>query len=141
MVANRKTKTNDPKPKTTKPRAKKTKGKKKHKWIGQLLHTSWGNETTINDFCQIIEVSPSAKVVKCQMVVKTTNGLELGPSGNGLAKASNICYGPIFRLWVSKKGFSGTYPSTVGSTEKETSYRKGIFNFSSPTTEYYENKW
>jgi hypothetical protein len=45
------------KPKKT----RKAKPKTKHPLVGKLLHCSWGYDMTINDFCKIIEVSPTGK--------------------------------------------------------------------------------
>ena len=40
----------------------------KHPLVGKTLHTSWGYNMTINEFCKIIEVSPTGKTCKCRMV-------------------------------------------------------------------------
>lgn len=119
---------------------------KKHKWLGKLLHTTRGRKATINDFCQIISVSSTNNSVQCQMVVKTTNGLEHGPNGDGIAMAGNTCYGPVFRLKVSpdpddgrRKIFVGSYPYITNIEGAK--YRKGNFKFSDPNTEHFEDHW
>jgi hypothetical protein len=109
-----------------------------HEWVGKTLRASWGYDMTINDFCKILEVSPTGKTVKCQMVGKETNGLEFGPSG-GKAKANNKTYGPVFRLKVNPHGFHGSYPFIIGDTKEKSSYRKGYFNICSSDASYYEN--
>lgn len=134
-------------PEFTKPEKKKTRKTKKpiqkHEWVGKKLHTSFGYDMTINDFAQIIEVSPSGKTVKCRMVSKNTNGLEYGPGG-GKASAGDEVYGPVFRLHVRQYGsgtyFVGSYPFIVqGETKDQCNFHKGSFSFSHG--EYYENHW
>ena len=84
--------------------------------IGKKLHTSWGYSMTMNDFCQVLEVSPTGKTVKCQMLGADTNGYQHGPGAMGLASAGKNTYGPVFRLKVSRDilghvtGFHGSYP-------------------------------
>ena len=125
----------------TNKKAKKSAPKKdknpnsKHELVGKILHTSWGCDMTINDFCKILEVSPTGKTVKCQMVNVITNGEQYGPGGSGKAKASHETHGPVFRLKVRGNGyFNGSYPFCNGSK------RMGYFSIDNGR-EYYENRW
>ena len=121
--------------------------------IGKMLHTSWGYDMTMNDFCKILEVSPTGKTVKCRMVNTKTNGEEWGFGGTGRAKASEEMVGPYFRLRISKLNwhgedswsFTGCYPfcgaSEIPLNAKKSEYsnRKGYFSVSAPNESYYEN--
>ena len=136
------------KPKTKKvKKVKKT--KTKHPLVGKLLHTSWGYDMTINDFCKILEVSPTGKTVKCMMVTRKVDGDPWHPCGNGKAKAGSTTYGPVFRLkvgegWNGNPSFHGSYPYCVrdDEVEKWKAYmgRKGYFSIVSENDEFYENR-
>jgi len=124
--------------------------KPKHEFVGKLLHTSWGYDMTINDFCKILEVSPTGKTVKCQMVTRNVSGAPWCPGGNGKASAGNKCYGPVFRLKVDKwndgVSFHGSYPYCIGDDKEEwkkwKAYmgRKGYFSMCSENEKFYENR-
>jgi hypothetical protein len=114
-----------------------------HELIGKLLHTSWGYDMTINEFCKILEVSPTGKTVKCQMVQKNTNGVEWSPGSNGKAKAGSKCYGPVFRLKIgtccNHPSFHGSYPYICRDKKEDCSFHMGYFSITSADTEHYEN--
>jgi len=130
---------NDPIKFDTPKKVKKSKAKKtveKNPLVGRKLHTSFGYDMTINDFAQIIEVSPTGKTVVCQMVNKDTNGMEYGPDGSGRATAGNNLHGPKFRLKVSgETSFHGSYPFCGNSK------RFGYFSLCNDTDSFYENHW
>ena len=121
--------------------------------VGKILHTSWGYDMTMNDFCKVVEVSPTGKTVKCRMVTTKTNGKEWGFGGAGRAGASEEMIGPYFRLRVSKLNwngneswsFTGCYPFCgaadldLNMKKSEYSNRKGYFSVSAPEETYYEN--
>ena len=126
------------------------KSESNHELIGKMLHTSWGYDMTMNDFCKILEVSPTGKTVKCRMVNTKTNGGEWGFGGTGRAVATEEMVGPYFRLKISKMTdgtyfFNGTYPfcgaSEISLNAKKSEYsnRKGYFSISAPGESYYEN--
>jgi len=80
---------------------KAKKANTKHPLVGRKLHTSFGYDMTINNFAQILEVSPTGKTVVCQMVSKNTNGMEWGYDGTGKA-----CFCEwSFRRWGVAKEF------------------------------------
>jgi len=94
---------------------KKAKKKpEKNPLVGKKLHTSWGYDMTMNDFCQIVEVSKTGKTVKCRMVSGKSNGLEWSGTGAGKMSAGSVLYGPTFRLKRSGTNYNGS-PSFVGS--------------------------
>ena len=86
----------------------------KNPLVGKKLHTSWGYDMTMNDFCEIVEVSKTGKTVKCRMVTGKSNGLEWAPGSAGKMSAGNTLYGPTFRLKNSGTSYDGS-PSFVGS--------------------------
>lgn len=106
--------------------AKKVKKSKKsdNPLIGKILHSSWGYDMTINEFCKIIEVSPTGKTIKCRMVGKKGFDGFQGP-----VTAGNEVYGPEFRLKIdSENHFHGSYPYIVGKDKKESSFHMGYFS-------------
>ena len=122
---------------------------------GMKLNTSWGYSMTINDYCQIVEVSPTGKTVKCRMVSKEMNHAVYSGDGSGKAKAGNIVYGPYFRLRVKESdwnddgwSFTGSYPFCSNEIEdlplntkmSECSSRKGYWSIDHGG-ESYENHW
>jgi hypothetical protein len=124
------------------------KGKAKYAHlIGKTLHTSWGYDMTINNFCQIVDVSPTGKTVTCRMVAKTGfNGYQ------GNVKSGTETYGPKFRLkhnpegWNGEPTFHGSYPFCgVDRIEdewlkvSENSTRMGYFGLHNPDHEVFEN--
>lgn len=126
----------------------KKKANANHPLVGKVLHTSWGYNMTINNFCKIIEVSPTGKTVVCRMLTKEGfNGFA------GEVHAGNQTYGPKFRLKVKdgwREGtlsFNGSYPYIVrdnvdchGFVNKENaSTRMGYFSEHNPNTKVYEN--
>ena len=125
-----------------------TKKANNHPLVGKILHTSWGYNMTINNFCKIIEVSPTEKTVVCRMVTKEGfNGFA------GEVKAGNETYGPKFRLkhkadgWNGKPSFHGSYPYIVhenvdchGFVNRQNgSTRMGYFSIHNPDSVVYEN--
>lgn len=135
-----------------KPEKKKAKRKavkkSNHPLVGKILHTSWGYNMTINNFCKIIEVSPTEKTVVCRMVTKEGfNGFA------GEVKAGKETYGPKFRLkhkaegWNGQPTFHGSYPYIVhenvdchGFVNKQNgSTRMGYFGIHNPDSKVYEN--
>lgn len=110
--------------KKVKKKAKKAKVKVDHPLVGRMLHTSWGYDMTINDFCKIVEVSPTGKTVVCRML--TTKGFN---GHQGHIQAGDEMHGDTFRLRVKscdwgREGltFNGSYPFCNGSK------RKGYFS-------------
>lgn len=113
--------------------------KTKHPLVGRKLHTSFGYDMTINDFAQIIEVSPTGKTVVCRMVSKETNGGEYGYGGTGKATPGSKLNGPKFRL--KNKGsnyFNGSYPFIIYK-DGHTSTRFGYFSLCGDNDSFYEN--
>ncbi len=82
--------------------------------VGMKLNTSWGYSMTMNDYCQILEVSKSGKTVKCRKVKTIMNQAVFSGDGTGRAKAGAEVYGPVFRLKVTMNGYNGE-PSFHGS--------------------------
>jgi hypothetical protein len=123
--------------------------KKKHPLVGKILHTSWGYDMTMNDFCKILEVSPTGKTVKCRMLTTRTNGLEHAIGGSGKASAGDNLVGPIFRLKVKEyndfTSFNGCYPFCgaenipLNAKKSEYSNRMGYFSVCKETDTFYEN--
>jgi len=108
-----------------------------HPLVGCMLHTSWGYDMTINEFCKILEVSPTGKTVVCQMLYKEGfNGFQ------GPVKAGKKTYGPKFRLRVKDygtwKSFNGSYPFIVRENKEKSSMRMGYFGLHNGG-EVYEN--
>lgn len=112
---------------TKKTKKVKTIAKKKvnsdHPLVGRMLHTSWGYDMTINNFCKILEVSPTGKTVVCRMLTKEGfNGF------TGTAYAGNEMIGPKFRLKIDGGDyFHGSYPYIVRDTKEESSFHMGYF--------------
>ena len=101
-----------------------------HPLVGRMLHTSWGYDMTINEFCQILEVSPTGKTVVCRMLTKEGfNGF------TGTAYAGKKMLGPKFRLKVKNVNwgtegytFNGSYPYIVRETKEDSSFHMGYFS-------------
>ena len=118
--------------------------------VGTKLNTSWGYSMTINDYCQILEISPSGKTVKCRMVSKKMNNACWSGDGSGKACAGDDVYGPVFRLKVSSYSgephFHGSYPFCgaenlpLNTKMSECSSRMGYFTIDNGG-ESYENHW
>ena len=126
-------------------KVKKVKAEKsntKHPLVGRKLHTSFGYDMTINDFAQILEVSPTGKTVVCQMVSKNTNGQEWGYNGSGKATPGSTLHGPKFRLKYKKtdtwESFNGSYPFCIYN-DGHVSKRFGYFSLCNDGDEFYEN--
>ena len=104
--------------------SKTNKTTKNHPLIGKILHTSWGYDMTINEFCKVLEISPTGKTVKCRMVSKEGfNGLQ------GPVSAGKECYGPTFRLKIDGENhLHGSYPYIVKNTKEESSFHMGYFS-------------
>ena len=110
--------------------------------VNDLLHTSWGYDMTMNDFCKVLEVSKTGKTVKVRMVVTVTNGGEHYPGSTGKASAGSKMVGPEFRLHVRNYGgdsqyFVGSYPFMADHDSN--SKRRGSFSKTEAGCEYYEN--
>ncbi len=112
-----------------------------HPLVGVVLHTSFGYDMTINDFCKVLEVSATGKTAKCRMLTKITNGQEHGYDGRGKADAGADFKGPEFRVKIrDEEHFHGSYPFIVqgNGTKKECSYKMGYW--SKHTGPVYENR-
>lgn len=121
-----KTSTNFEIPSWNKPKAKKASAKKSnHPLIGKVLHTSWGYNMTWNDFCQIIEVSPTGKTVVCRMLNTDTTGFN---GFTGTVKAGKTLHGEKFRLRVRESGSWGTSFVGTYSRYEGRGGRKGYFS-------------
>ena len=117
--------------------------------VGMKLNTSWGYNMTINDYCEIVEISKTGKTVKCRMLNKELTAESFSPGG-GKAKAGNKLAGPIFRLKVGKTkwglSFHGSYPFCgaeelpIDTKMKDCSSRMGYFHVDNGG-ESYENHW
>lgn len=108
-------------------KAKKATTKKanNHPLVGKVLHTSWGYNMTWNDFCQIIEVSPTGKTVVCRMLntdIAEFNGF------TGTVKAGNKLHGEKFRLRVRESASWGTSFVGTYSRYEGRGGRKGYFS-------------
>jgi len=112
-------------PKTKKVRkAKKANTIENHPLVGKTLHTSWGYDMTINEFCKVLSVSPTGKTVKCRMV-----GKEGFDGFQGPVSAGNECFGPEFRLKIDgENNLHGSYPYIVRETKKDSSFHMGYFS-------------
>lgn len=110
--------------------SKKTNTNVNHPLVGRMLHTSWGYDMTINEFCKILEVSPTGKTVVCRMLNKEGfNGF------TGTVEAGKEMFGPKFRLKVKNVNwgtegytFNGSYPYIVRETKEESSFHMGYFS-------------
>jgi hypothetical protein len=123
-----------------------TKKANNHPLVGKILHTSWGYSMTINNFCKIIEVSPSGKTVVCRMLTKEGfNGYA------GEVKAGSETYGPKFRLkikdgWNGSPSYTGSYPYISNSRDNEgfvkrgEGTRMGYFTEHDPEHKVFENR-
>jgi hypothetical protein len=114
--------------------------------IGTKLHASWGYSMTLNDYCQIIEVSKTGKTVKCRMLSTKMNQGVFSGDGSGRAKAGDDLHGPIFRLKVNGLHFHGSYPFcgaekyAINTKMSDCSSRMGYFTITNGE-ESYENHW
>ena len=74
---------------------------------GKILHTSWGYDMTINDYCIVVDETP--KSVLCKMLdTKVKND-----DGHGMGKATptlNESKTKTFRLFKRGENFKGSYP-------------------------------
>lgn len=107
-------------------KVKKNKKAKKsnHPLIGKILHSSWGYDMTINEFCKVLSVSPTGKTAVCRMVGKEGfNGFQ------GQVSVGTECYGPKFRLKIdSENHLHGSYPYIVRNTKEDSSFHMGYFS-------------
>ena len=118
--------------------------------VDMKLNCSWGYSMTINDYCQIIEVSKTGKTVKCRQLPKIINQGVVSGDGSGRAKAGDDVYGPIFRLkvghWNGGLIFTGSYPfcadkdTPIDLKMKDCSTRRGTWSIDNGE-ESYENHW
>jgi len=118
--------------------------------VGMKLNCSWGYSMTINDYCQVIEISKTGKTVKCQMIPKNINHGVMSGDGSGKAKAGDGAHGPVFRLrvgnWNGGLSFTGSYPFCdaknlpENTKMSECSSRKGYWSVDHGE-ESYENHW
>jgi hypothetical protein len=114
-------------------KAKKVNSNTNHPLVGKTLHTSWGYDMTINEFCKVLSVSPTGKTCVCRMV-----GKEGFDGFQGDVSAGTECYGPEFRLKIDGNDrFHGSYPYIVRDTKEASSFHMGYFSISRGT--YYEN--
>lgn len=99
---------------------------------GKILHTSWGYDMTINDYCVVIDETP--KSILCKMVsAKITDDNGLG-NGKAMPTLTELDEKP-FRLF--KRGqddFRGSYPYCSGSK------KKGYFSIWNGRPNYH-NTW
>jgi len=115
------------KPKTKKAKKRTTKKanpNSNHPLVGKMLHTSWGYDMTINEFCKIIEVSATGKTAKCRMLGKKGfNGF------SGSVRAGKTVFGPEFRVKINPNGeyFNGSYPYICNETKEESSFKMGYW--------------
>ena len=116
--------------------------------VGMKLNCSWGYSMTINDYCEVIELSKTGKTVKCRMIPKSMNHGIYSGDGSGKAKAGEGVFGPVFRLKVGKGSyglsFTGSYPFCsaeklpIDTKMSECSSRKGYWSVDHGE-ESYEN--
>lgn len=105
-----------------------------------ILHTSWGYDMTINNYCKVLE--NTGKTLKCVMIgadVKDDNGMGGGRSTPDILRE----YGEPFRIRISKYGddsFSlvGSYPFCADcGTHNNDSKRKGYWGLWDGKADYY----
>ncbi len=106
---------------------------------GSVLHTSWGYDMTINDFCIVLEVSPTGKSVLCQMIGSV---LVDGDNMQGSVKPNinGSRFGKPFRLRVRENSAVGSYPYCVKSVaDADNDKRRGFFTPVKNDRTFYEN--
>jgi len=108
---------------------------------GTILHTSWGYDMIINEFCIINSISPSGKSVMAQMIgAKTLSG---DPSFQGyVAPDPEIRIGKPFRLMIREWSngrffFVGSYPFVVDREGNESKHRASFSIADRP--QYFED--
>lgn len=79
--------------------------------VGNIFYTSWGYDQTNYDFLVVLEISPTGKTAKCQMVELESNV----PDGQcNKQRPSKNGYGKVFRMrieqWEGKPQLRGSYP-------------------------------
>lgn len=97
---------------------------------GAILHTSWGYDMTINNYCKVIE--NTGKTLKCRMVEKVSETFD-GFDGT-VEPDKEAEFGKEFRLRLSLYGtqdeirlsIRGSYPFVIQSNGNE-SKRLGSF--------------
>ena len=110
--------------------------------VGTILHTSWGYDMTINNFCIVLDVG---KTLKCQMIgTKWIQGSQQSGEGS-VVPNPNDAYGKPFRLHIRKwkdkysgkerTSLIGSYPYVKGSEEKQ----KGYWGIHEEGKSYAEN--
>lgn len=97
-------------------------GKKGQLVVGDIFYESWGYEQTNIDFCKVVEISPTGKTVKCQMmsekIVKTE---EYSPMAEEVVPNEVCPKEGTFRLHVrtyrdGEVSLVGQYPYCHGDT-------------------------
>lgn len=102
---------------------------------GKILHTSWGYDMTLNDYCVVVEETP--KSVVCKMLAMKVED----DYGRGEGKATpilKVLEEKPFRLFIREskwgKYFKGSYPYCNGSK------KMGHFNIWDGQPKYH-NTW
>ena len=115
---------------------------------GTILHTSWGYDMTINDFCIVLE--NTGKTLKCQMLGKIVSGDGVNFAGNERAKPTKGVWGKPFRLKIESRDYKG-----INARGYNTLFIRGSYPFINNAQgskrfgywsiadreEYYENTW
>ena len=93
---------------------------------GTILHTSWGYDMTMNDFCVVLERTEAS--LKCRMIgLKTIDGDPYAPGGARVAPDLSKRYEKPFRVriyhgkeWNGNVYYwlTGSYPYTKGDKRK-----------------------
>lgn len=111
--------------------------------VGDILHTSYGYDMTINNYCKIIKISPTRKTVICRMVKASVQGDD--GRGAGTATATSEEVGNEFRLWVryyKDNGglrFAGKYPFCADCGDNEAKIEGWFHKWNNKPN--YENTW
>ena len=81
--------------------------------VGQIFYESWGYDQTQNDFCEIVEVSPTKKTVLCRMIGKKTATVD-APTYSTVEPNKDYLGPTLFRLKVAQYDggatLRGSYP-------------------------------
>ena len=111
--------------------------------VGSIMHTSWGYDMTINDFCLVLE--NTGKTLKCVMVgTKMIEGNSL-ESSRVVADVGNVVSKPFRIRMVKYKGsektfYSGSYPYCAKhGTNNDTAKRLGSWKPTEARKDFYEN--
>lgn len=113
---------------------------------GDILHTSWGYDMTMNDFAVVLK--NTGKTLLCQMVgCHTVEGNAYAPGGATVKANPADKYGKPFRVRINKGQWGvslvGSYPYCETQARREpedSSKRRGYWSIIEDTDKgFYEN--